>query len=173
MDIMKLNIGGLSPATGWKTMHPSGEADIKGDFSDLGQFEDASAETIYSCHFLQRLGYNEELPQAMAECFRILQPGGEIMIAVPDMVALAALFVHDKITPDHQWHLMRILFGGQMDDDDYNAIGFTADFLASYFTNAGFEDIKCVEDFGLFDDASQEKLNNISVSLNMRAAKPT
>ena len=82
---MKLNIGGISPATGWKTMHPSGEADIKGDFSDLGQFEDASVEIIYSCHFLQRLGYNEELPQAMTECFRILQPGGEIMIAVPDL----------------------------------------------------------------------------------------
>ena len=64
---MKLNIGGLSPATGWTTMHPSVKATIKGDFGDLGQFEDASLEIIYSCHLLQRLGYNEELPQAMAE----------------------------------------------------------------------------------------------------------
>ena len=169
---MKLNIGGLSPATGWTTMHPSVKATIKGDFGDLGQFEDASVEIIYSCHLLQRLGYNKELPQAMAECFRILQPGGEILISVPDMLPLAALFVHDKATPEHQWHLMRILFGGQIDDDDYNVTGFTADFLATYFTNAGFESIKCVEDFGLFEDASQEKLNNISISLNMKAVKP-
>lgn len=169
---MKLNIGGLSPATGWKTMHPSAEADIKGDFGDLGQFEDGSVEMIYSCHLLQRLGYNEELPQAMAECFRILQPDGEIMVAVPDMVALTALFVHDKATPEHQWHLMRILFGGEVDDDDYNATGFTADFLATYLTGAGFEGIKCVEDFALFEDASQEKLNNIPISLNMKAVKP-
>ena len=169
---MKLNIGGLSAATGWKTMHPSVEADIKGDFGDLGQFGDASVEMIYSCHFLQRLSYNEELPLAMAECFRILQPGGEILIAVPDMAALVALFMHDKATPEHQWHLMRILFGGQMDDDDYNATGFTADFLATHFTGAGFESIKCVEDFKLFEDASQEKLNNILVRLNMKAVRP-
>lgn len=171
---MKLNIGGSTPATGWKNMHPSEtvSADYKGDFGDLGQFEDASIETLYSCHLLQRLGYKEELPQALAECFRVLKPGGELMVSVPDMVALCVLFVHEKITPDHQWHLMRIMFGGEVDDDDYNATGFTADFLGSFLTEAGFQDIKCVEDFGLFEDASLEKLNNLSVSLNMKAVKP-
>jgi predicted SAM-dependent methyltransferase len=171
---MKLNIGGTAPATGWAIMHPNEnvEADYKGDFGDLDQFDDGSVEAIYSCHMLQRLGYSEEIPNALAECKRILAPGGEIMISVPDMVALAVLFVHEKSTPEHQWHLMRILFGGETDDDDFNATGMTADFLASFLTDAGFEDIQAVDDFGLFDDVSTEQLNNIPVSLNMKAKKP-
>ena len=68
---------------------------------------------------------------------------------------------------------MRIMFGGEIDDDDFNATGFTADFLGSFLTNAGFENIKCIDDFGLFEDASLEKLNGISVSLNMKAIKPS
>ncbi len=171
---MKLNIGGSTPATGWKNMHSNDAvgADFKGDFGDLGQFEDGSVEAIYSCHLLQRLGYKEELPQALAECLRILQPGGEIMISVPDMAALCVLFVHDKATPEHQWHLMRILFGGEVDEDDFNATGFTADFLGSHLVDAGFAEVKCIDDFGLFEDASTEKLNNIPMSLNMKAQRP-
>ena len=172
---MKLNIGGSTPAVDWKIMHPSEsvDADFKGDFGDLGQFDNETVDLIYSCHFLQRCGYKEEIPQALDECLRILKPSGELMISVPDMAALCILLVHEKITPEHQWYLMRIMFGGEIDDDDFNATVFTADFLGSFLTNAGFENIKCIDDFGLFEDASLEKLNGISVSLNMKAIKPS
>ena len=171
---MKLNIGGSTPTADWKNMHPSedADADYTGDFGDLGQFSNDSFDIIYSCHLLQRCGYKEEIPQALRECLRVLKPAGELMVSVPDMAALCILFVHEKITPDHQWHLMRILFGGEIDEDDFNATGFTADFLGSFLTDAGFENIKCIDDFGLFDDVSTEKLNGISVSLNMKAVKP-
>lgn len=45
---------------------------------------DGIARGIFCEHFLEHLDYAEEVPRFLAECHRILRPGGVIRIIVPD-----------------------------------------------------------------------------------------
>jgi predicted SAM-dependent methyltransferase len=43
-----------------------------------------SAKGIFCEHMLEHLDYVDEVPRFIAECFRILQPGGVLRLVVPD-----------------------------------------------------------------------------------------
>ncbi len=45
---------------------------------------DASARAIFSEHLVEHLDYDEDVPQFLSECLRVLQPGGCLRIVVPD-----------------------------------------------------------------------------------------
>lgn len=47
-------------------------------------FPDGSARGIFTEHFLEHLDYAEEAPLFLAECRRILRPGGVLRVVVPD-----------------------------------------------------------------------------------------
>ncbi|HUI30975.1 MAG TPA: methyltransferase domain-containing protein [Candidatus Acidoferrales bacterium] len=47
-------------------------------------FQDGSARGIFAEHFFEHLDYQDEVPHFLAECRRVLQPGGVIRIIVPD-----------------------------------------------------------------------------------------
>ena len=150
---------------------PGPNVDIVGDFRDLSRFADASVEDIYASHVLEHLAYSAEVVPALTACHRILLPGGRLLIAVPNMDTVCRLMLHPESTLQVKFHLMRILFGGQRDEWDYHRTGFTPDLLASFLGEAGFEDVRQVDRFGLFDDTSKLKIGDIPVSLNVIAAK--
>ena len=47
-------------------------------------FEDGSVKGIFTEHFFEHVDYEEQAPLLLAECHRVLQPGGVIRIIVPD-----------------------------------------------------------------------------------------
>ena len=48
-------------------------------------FPDNSAKGIFSEHFFEHIDYVEEVPYFLAECYRVLKPGGIIRLIVPDL----------------------------------------------------------------------------------------
>lgn len=170
----RLHIGGKTRAPGWTVLDiiPGPHVDIIGDCSDLSRIADNSCAVIYASHVVEHLGYNDTLPRALVEFHRVLAPGGQIMVAVPDLDMLCRLFTMPGLTPDDRFFVMRMMFGGRMDAYDVHLVGFNAEFLGSYLTNAGFVDLRRVENFGLFQDASAQLFKGHPTSLNVIGRKP-
>jgi predicted SAM-dependent methyltransferase len=67
---------------------------------------DGSARGVFCEHFLEHVDYVEEAPVLLAECRRVLRPGGVLRVVVPD----AALYLRAYASPD--WAYLRRLHGG-------------------------------------------------------------
>jgi predicted SAM-dependent methyltransferase/glycosyltransferase involved in cell wall biosynthesis len=174
---MKLHIGGKKAHPDWKIVdiEQRPEVDFVGDARDLGQFADNSVEQIYASHVLEHFHYgvNNEVMTTLKEWHRVLQPGGQVLISVPDLHTLCWLYVSPNLDPNDRYHLMRIMFGGHMNEFDVHRVGFSAESLVSFLQDAGFENVLQVGKFDLFEDSSLVAFQGQFVSLNMIATKST
>ncbi len=109
---------------------------------------------------------------ALDEWYRVLKPGGRIYISVPDLDVLAQLILErDKLDINQRFHVMRMLFGGQIDEYDYHKVGLNFDFLSHFLQEAGFMEIQKVDEFRIFNDTSSFKPYGMLISLNVLANK--
>jgi predicted SAM-dependent methyltransferase len=170
---LHLHIGGETPKPGWKILNiqPGPHVDFVGTCTDLSRFDGGTVETIYVSHVLEHLSYVDELLDALKEFRRVLRTDGLLQVSVPDFEALCRLFLDPRLDAAMRFHVMRIIFGGQMDPYDFHKAGLTEEFLTDFLTTAAFRDIRRVGDFGLFDDTSGLKLGGVPVSLNLQAKK--
>jgi len=170
---MKLHIGGIQRRDGWTIFNilAGPDVDYTGSCTDLSQFPDDSIEEIYASHVFEHLGHRDELPQALAECHRVLVAGGELKISVPDLKVLTAFFAEDSLSVNQRYELMLMMFGGQQDEFDFHKVGMFEELLIKYLNHAGFEQVRKVEEFGLFDDSSSMRLGEVLISLNLIATK--
>lgn len=168
---MRLHIGGKQVMTGWKILNvqPGPGVDFVGDCRDLGQFDDQSVDEIYASHVMEHLSYHLPLKHALSECHRVLKPGGCAKISVPDFEKLCRLYLDPQRTIDERFHLMRMIFGGQVDAYDFHYVGLSYELLSSYLTGAGFSRIDRVEEFSLFEDSSTIRFAGELISLNVIA----
>lgn len=171
---IKLNIGSREKAEGWKNfdISPGPDVDFVGDCVDLSQFDSDSIDTIYASHVLEHISYQKDLQVALKEWFRVLVPGGTVMISVPDLEMLCRLYISPTLQPEHRFQIMQIMFGGQIDEFDFHSVGFSYELLGYYLNAAGFADIRRVEKFGLFPDCSLVQVAGVFISLNVTAQKP-
>jgi predicted SAM-dependent methyltransferase len=169
-----LQIGGKVRKEGWINLNiqPGPSVDHVGDCVSLSQFPDAAFQQIYASHVLEHLGYQKELSAALAEMFRVLRPGGNLMVSVPDLERLCQLFVHPDLDNQNRFQVMRVMFGGQMDTHDVHKVGLSWAFLRNYLEQAGFQAMKRVKTFGLFQDNSEYEMFGHRISLNVDAQKP-
>lgn len=171
----KLHIGGKVRAEGWEVLNalPGPYVDHLGNARDLSAFADGTFAEIYASHVLEHLDYRGELATALKEWYRVLAPGGRVLISVPDMDVLAHLFLQkDQLDIPARFHIMKMMFGGHDDRYDYHVVGLNEDFLAEFLELAGFDNIRRVEKFGLFDDTSGLDFGGVLISLNVIADKP-
>lgn len=170
----KLNIGNRSPAEGWKNfdIDPGPDVDFTGDCTDLSQFADSSIDTIYASHVLEHVSYQLDLQTTLNEWFRVLVPGGTVMISVPDLEMLCRLYLAPNLKAEHRFQIMQIMFGGQINEFDFHAVGLSFELLGFYLMTAGFKDVTRVENFGLFSDCSLVQVAGVPISLNITAQKP-
>lgn len=63
---------------------------VRADIRKL-PYPNGSAVAIYSSHTLEHL-YFRDAQRVVAECFRVLQPGGVLRLALPDAYAMAMAF---------------------------------------------------------------------------------
>jgi predicted SAM-dependent methyltransferase len=171
----RLHIGGMQQSDEWEILNanPGPYVDHVCNANDLSQFADGSFYEVYASHIVEHFDYRGELALTLKEWYRIMEPGGKIYISVPDLDVLAELILlKDKLTPDERFFVMRMMFGGHEDKYDYHVVGLNDVFLGSFLRKAGFVNLLKVNEFGIFDDTSNMKFKNVTISLNVSAEKP-
>jgi len=170
-DLQRLHIGGNEPKPGWQILDitPGPGVDYVGDICNLSGFDSNSVAEIYASHVLEHVD-QKSMPSVLLELHRILEnPGGRLMISVPDLEVLCRSFLDKDRNAESRVHIMRMIFGGQVDAHDYHQIGLYYENLTALLTNAGFNDVRRVDSFGLFKDTSDYAPYGERISLNVVA----
>jgi predicted SAM-dependent methyltransferase len=167
-----LHIGGQQVKPGWKILNiqPAPGVDYVGDICDLSQFSDNMFDNIYASHVFEHIKQTDALP-TLQGIHRILKQGGSFYISVPDLGTLAKLITSPNVSLEDEWHIMRMIFGGQTAPYDFHYCGWTFASLSHFLKLAGFDDIHQVTFFNLFNDASGGVKNGTPISLNLIAKK--
>lgn len=175
MSPRRLHIGGQQEAEGWEIFDAleRPEVDHVGNAKDLSRFPDNTFEALYASHVLEHFSHVRELLPVLREWNRVLRPGGTLHASVPDLDVLAELFLlRESVSTEERWAIQRMMFGGQIDDYDFHHAGLNQEFLSLFLRDAGFVDIRRVDDFGLFEDTSRLEFKGVPISCNMLARKP-
>ena len=82
---LKIQLGcGPNIKPGWVNLDLRPGADIRLDLYRRLPFDANSTQIIYSEHFLEHIDYPDAAMKLLAECWRILAPGGVFSVGVPD-----------------------------------------------------------------------------------------
>jgi len=105
-------------------------------------YKSGSVRYIYSSHTFEHFKYQESLEIA-TECFRVLQPGGVIRIAVPDLELIVRDYIADKDPLASHTLISRLMLGHSLRDIVHPGSNHSQMFdqrsLAHLLRNAGFE----------------------------------
>lgn len=96
--VRKLHIGcGDNLLPGWLNAdrHPFSDAVLPLDAARVFPLPDAGFDYVFSEHLIEHLEYRAGL-FLLAECRRVLKPGGRIRVATPDLAFLMDLYRRDK-----------------------------------------------------------------------------
>lgn len=114
---LKLNLGsGQRPfEKPWINVdcQPKWKPDVVTDIRNMPMFADNSAEIIVLWHVIEHFGCGEA-DSIIKECQRILEPGGRLIVATPDLSALSIGFNREAIT--EQIYVTN-LYGAYMGDE--------------------------------------------------------
>ena len=171
----RLHIGGVQPKEGWEILNanPSEHVDHVCNANELSQFPDNTFHEIYASHVVEHFDYANELAITLKEWRRVTEPGGRLYVSVPDLDVLSGLILSkDKLNINERFHVMRMIFGGHVDKYDYHVVGLNREFLTAFLREAGYNKIRKVDGFGLFDDTSNMLYKGVPISLNMIGEKP-
>lgn len=169
---MRLHIGGEEPKAGWKILNVQNmpHVDFVGDIVDLTQFDDQSVIEIYASHVLEHVTHSR-VSQTLKGIHRVLRPGGKFYVSVPDMDTLCHTFINPILPLDIKYHVMGMMFGGQVDAHDFHCFGWNQLIMWDQLRKAGFSVLERVASFGLFNDTSDFQPYGFPVSLNVIATK--
>ena len=173
---MKLHIGGMEKKEGWKILNiqknegREKHVDLVGDITDLSQFDDGSIEEIYASHTVEHID-NNDVQKTLKGIHRVLKDGGKFYVSVPDMDILCRLFLDPKAPLKIKYEVMRMMFGGQVDEFDYHYFGWNMLLMEYFLKDAGFKKIERVKSFSLFNDTSELSFHGVPISLNVIAYK--
>jgi predicted SAM-dependent methyltransferase len=170
---LKIHIGGNTSKDGWKILdiQDGPHVDFLSNCTDMSFIKDESVVEIYASHVFEHLGHRQELLPALSECHRILCADGKLLMSVPDLRKLAALFSVDGLSTDQLYEIMLMMFGGQLTPHDFHKTGLFEELIVKYLQTAGFRSIEKVDEFGLFNDSSSRRFGGILISLNIIAVK--
>jgi ubiquinone/menaquinone biosynthesis C-methylase UbiE len=132
---------------------PAVKPDIVGSITSI-PMEDNSVDGVYSAHNLEHL-YSHEVPVALKEFFRVLRKGGSVVIAVPDIHAVAVAVASGELdqvlytSPSGPVTPADVLWGFQPCVASGNGFyqhktGFTKGTLEKRLTEAGFKAVTVV-----------------------------
>jgi len=157
--------------------------DYRSPIDRLGMFESRVADEIYSSHSLEYFDLFET-EAALREWWRVLKPGGELYLAVPDFRALIRVYEETQdLAAIHgplfgRWPVLGT------DEVVYHKSAWDSTTLVKTLSHAGFEDIEAYDPAEFlssidpdFDDYSLAfyphfDRTGIQISLCLRARKP-
>jgi len=122
---MKLNIGcGRDYREGWVNTDISHEVRADHYFDIRTQnfpFKDELAEVVYISGVLEQIGDNDQLIHAMNECWRVLKPGGQMIVVVPN--AKYAIAHRDPMdVRKFTWDTFRYFIEGTQEYKHYGSV---------------------------------------------------
>lgn len=177
-----LNIGsGSSLIQGFLNIdaNPISLADIVADTERL-KLNTETVSKIYTSHVFEHIP-KAKAKDVLTEWYRLLKPGGELYICVPDLEALAKLFLENIETYHTQEGRYKadlsagVMYGGQGNKYDFHYFGYSFVTLKAMLEDVGFKDIQRFDrsqlEFCHFLDAASAKIENVSVSLNIKGVK--
>jgi predicted SAM-dependent methyltransferase len=100
-------------------------------------FENDSIDFIWSSHTLEHSGLYKVSP-SLKEWLRVLKPGHQAIIQVPDFDYVAKYWLTGS---DRPW-AEAMVFGHQAHDGEYHKCAFTTDSLRADLVAAGFEVVR-------------------------------
>jgi len=144
------------------------EPDHVADVLDLACFDADSADLIYFCHGLEHVGFGA-VGDALAEWGRVLKPGGELRLAMPDFHAIAKAY-NDGVS----LRLVRYaLMGGQGYAENFHYSTWDFDTLKVALEAAGYTGVALYNARAWlpakYSDWSVGKIAGYDISLNVRA----
>src|SRR5665811_165723 len=93
--MIKVNLGcGNETKAGWITIDKYQKADINTDIDNI-PLEAGTVDMIYCSHVLEHITFTKE-KQTLDEIYRILKPGGELIVVVPDFKWIAETIIGAK-----------------------------------------------------------------------------
>jgi SAM-dependent methyltransferase len=138
---------------GWREIRldidPAMQPDIVAGITSMPMVADDSMDAVWSSHNLEHL-YAHEVPLALREFYRVLKPGGHLLLTLPDLQAVAKLVAEDRleeiayIAPAGPVAALDMLYGFRPSLARGNLhmahrTGFTARSLAVALERAGFQ----------------------------------
>jgi len=131
---------------------PGVEPDIVASITDMSPVADASVDAVYSHHNIEHV-FSHEVPRVLAEFFRVLRPGGTVLLGTPDLQHVARTIASGRLEdPLYRSGAGRItaldivygLRADLVDGREYMAhrTGFTRGTLARRLGAAGFVDVE-------------------------------
>lgn len=145
-DELKLNIGyGPLKHSRWTNLdcHVSLKKDeLACDLRRRWPLRSMSARYIFSEHVFEHFGYPDEIGNVLAECYRVLRPGGVLRIIVPDAERYLQAYANDD-----KAFLSRIggpsasklsVVNGMMRENGFHKYAYDFDELARALRLAGF-----------------------------------
>jgi ubiquinone/menaquinone biosynthesis C-methylase UbiE len=111
-------------------------ADVKADAKCLPMFTDGSVDVVIASQILEHFTFADG-KEALTEWFRVLRPGGELIVNVPDMDAAASDW--SKLPDELKAALMYFFYGVQVGPGQVHMSGYTPYSLTKAMNAAGFE----------------------------------
>lgn len=140
-DLARINVAcGTTPIDGFVNVDIRDVGDVVHDCLQPLPFADGSASMIRVDDFLEHVPPDLQ-DQVVADWRRVLAPGGELQVRVPNLHAIATELVRSK---DRTWLtlLIRNIYGGHRWGDhgefDCHHAGWTPDLLAAFLDDRGF-----------------------------------
>jgi len=101
---VRLNLGaGGKVFEGWTSVDLAGKPDICADVCAL-PLPDGSADEAMAIHVLEHI-YRWQAPAVLAEWFRVLKPGGRLILELPDLVKCCKAVLAGKADRYGLWGL--------------------------------------------------------------------
>jgi predicted SAM-dependent methyltransferase len=155
-------------------------------------FDDNSFEVVYHSHVLEHFQKNDA-PKFIAECYRVLKPGGTIRIAVPDLEQIVNNYNrllamgkadpgNEKIRDDYEWikiemydQTVRNVSGGEMVNYLSRKTLPNEDFILQRIGNEGYlirqEIIRSMNNPETKMSRTKKKLDRIKRNLSFQGFK--
>lgn len=111
-------------------------ADVKADAKDLPMVGDGTVDVVIASQILEHFTFADG-SAALAEWFRVLRPGGELIVSVPDMDAVVSDW--SKMPEELKAALMYFFYGAQNAPGQVHMSGYTPYSLTKVMNAAGFE----------------------------------
>lgn len=154
--------GGSNLLAGFTNIDIMPPADVIFDVREGLPVADSGTELIFAEHFLEHIDYPVSVKKVIAECYRVLEPGGQLVLGVPDARMVIDGYTKDDLVlrermmedwysrRDGQDHfntyldLVNYVFRDQDDSDRYTPHLWAYDLgkLVSLCTEAGFRSVK-------------------------------
>jgi SAM-dependent methyltransferase len=130
---------------------PAVQPDIVASIVDMSPVPPASVDAVWSHHNIEHVSAHE-VPQVLKEFFRVLRPGGGVLLATPDLQGVAEAIAKDRLedalyrSPAGNVSPLDVVYGYGSEiarGRDYmtHRTGFTLRTLTQRLTRAGFVEV--------------------------------